>query len=51
MGSLRVLHCDPAQPDQAAAALEANLADGSWVRLLPSGVQPERQDMDPDVQH
>ena len=51
MGSLRVLHCDPAQPDQAAAALEANLADGSWVRLLPSGVQPERQDMGPDGQH
>ena len=41
MSSLRCLHCDPARPAQAAASLEADLADHVWVRLLASGVLPE----------
>lgn len=48
MSRLRDLHCDPAQPGQAAATLQADLADGAWVRLLPSGVQPERPFLDVD---
>ena len=48
MSRLRDLRCDPAQPGQAAATLEADLADGAWVRLLPSDVQPERQVLDVD---
>ena len=41
MSTLRVLHCDPARPAQAAASLEADLADCVWVRLLASGALPE----------
>ena len=48
MSRLRDLHCDPAQPGQAAATLEADLAAGAWVRLLPSGVQPELPALDVD---
>ncbi|QNI56628.1 O-succinylbenzoic acid--CoA ligase (OSB-CoA synthetase) [Synechococcus sp. BIOS-E4-1] len=48
MVGLRDLHCDPAQPGQAAAALELALADQVWVRLIGSGVQPERQVLDAD---
>ena len=48
MSRLRDLRCDPAQPGQAAATLEADLADGAWVRLLPPDVQPERQVLDVD---
>ena len=48
MSRLRNLHCDPAQPGQAAATLESDLADRVWVRLLPFGDQPERQVLDAD---
>ena len=48
MSRLRDLHCDPAQPGQAAATLEADLVAGAWVRLLPSGVQPELPALDVD---
>ena len=48
MSRSRDLHCDPAQPGQAAATLEADLAAGAWVRLLPSGVQPELPALDVD---
>ena len=49
MGSLRILRCDPAQPGQAAAALEADLDDRVWVHLLGSAAQPEPQVLEPDV--
>jgi O-succinylbenzoic acid--CoA ligase len=49
MGSLRILRCDPAQPGQAAATLEADLDDRVWVHLLGSAAQPEPQVLEPDV--
>ena len=49
MGSLRILRCDPAQPGQTAAALEADLDDRVWVHLLGSAAQPEPQVLEPDV--
>ena len=49
MGSLRILRCDPAQPGQAAATLEADLHDRVWVHLLGSAAQPEPQVLEPDV--
>ena len=48
MGSLRILRCDPAQPGQAAATLEADLDDRVWVHLLGSAAQPEPQVLEPD---
>ena len=48
MGSLRILRCDPAQPGQTAAALEADLDDRVWVHLLGSAAQPEPQVLEPD---
>ena len=43
MGMLRVLHCDSGQLAEAAASLEAHLADGAWVRLLDCESPPEPQ--------
>ena len=43
MGMLRVLHCDCCQLAEAAASLEAHLADGAWVRLLDCESPPEPQ--------
>lgn len=48
MGILKVLHCESAQPGQAAASLEAHLADGAWVRLLDSRSLQEPQLLDLD---